>query len=90
MKKMLNKDQLKFFKSGFLEYKKLLNKKKCKSLNNEILDLRKIDQNIFLSKSEYLQRKKKKHKYISKNILDKLNKNFIYKNKEFNKKLKIF
>ena len=56
---MLNKDQSKFFNKGFLEYKNLLDKKKCKSLNDRIFNLRKIDQNIFLSKSEYLLRKKR-------------------------------
>ena len=84
---MLNKDKSKFFNKGFLEYKNLLDKKKCKSLNDRIFNLRKIDQNIFLSKSEYLLRKKKGYKYVSKNILDKVNKNFIYENKRFNKKI---
>ncbi len=79
-------DNKKFIKEGYLEYKNLISKSHCNSINNKILKLRKINKDIFFKdKKEYL---KKKHKKIKpKNILDKFNLNFIFKSKKFQSKI---
>ena len=79
-------DNKKFIKDGYLEYKNLLSKTHCKNINNEILKLRNINKDIFFkNKKEYFKNKHKKTK--PKNILNKFNLDFIFKNKKFRSKV---
>lgn len=79
-------DNKKFIEDGYLEYKNLLSKTHCKNINNEILKLRNINKDIFFkNKKEYFKNKNKKTK--PKNILNKFNLDFIFKNKKFRNKV---
>lgn len=80
------KKKNKFSDEGYLELKSLLNKKKCKKINDEILKTKNINKEIFFeNKKEYLKNKNKKFK--PKNILDNFNLDFILKNKKFVSKI---
>lgn len=80
---MINKN---FFTEGYLEFKNLFGKSDCKKINKKILESRKFSKEIFFKdKEEYL--KYRNHKVKPKNILDKLNLDFVLKNKNFKKKI---
>ncbi len=75
-----------FFTEGYLEFKNLFSKSDCKKINKKILESRKFSKEIFFKdKEEYL--KYRNHKVKPKNILDKLNLDFVKKNKNFQKKI---
>lgn len=53
-----------FIKNGYCSFKNLLSEKKSKDLNDKIINLRKLDKNIFLSKENYIKKKIKKKIYF--------------------------
>ena len=73
----------KFIKEGYIECENLFNSKKCEKISSKLkksFNLKKI----FLSKNEFLNQNKKQRKT---NFIDKLNINFLIKNKKFQKLL---
>ena len=78
-----------FIKNGYCSFKNLLSEKKSKDLNDKIINLRKLGKNIFLSKENYIKKKKSKKKYISKNILDNFSTDYFLKNKKLLKKVQL-
>lgn len=79
------KDSEKFINLGYLNFKSMFNKNLCKKLNKDIMKVRKIDKNIFITQKEYLTKKNKNKN----NILDEFNLDFIFKNKLFLNKIKL-
>ena len=83
----MKKNDLKtnFINKGFFKFEKLNIEKKCKNLNDSILNYKNIDKNIFLSKKNYEKIKNKKFK--KKDILDKFKINFLLDNTIFKNKI---
>ena len=78
-----------FIKNGYCSFRNLLSEKKSKDFNDKIINLRKLGKNIFLSKENYIKKKKSKKKYISKNILDNFSTDYFLKNKKLLKKVQL-
>ena len=48
-----------FINSGYLFYRNVVNKDLCKKLHDAIAKNRRVSKNIFLSRKDYLSKKKK-------------------------------
>lgn len=73
------KDKEKFIKDGYIECTNLFNRRKCKNTSNKLKKAFNLKK-IFLSKNEFLNQNKKQHK---KNFVNKLDLDFLIKNKKF-------
>ena len=75
------KNKEKFIKDGYIECKSLFNRQKCKNISTKLKKAFNLKE-IFLSESEFLNVKKIQKK---KNYINKLNVEFLMKNRKFRK-----